>query len=167
MGNVFVIAEQKDGNIKRVSLEILSELNRQGVAPTAVVPGFGNLSAVTDSLVNHGAAKVVVLEHEVLAQYNTEAYANALHKYLSTQSPSVILTGATSHGKPSGTLGAKTCHFILTPASGSGKSWGVTLTGRANAGSGNRPGHDRLPRQRRNTCGSRWSRGRALRTERI
>ena len=36
MGNVFLIAEQKDGNIKRVSLEVLSELCRQGIATTAV-----------------------------------------------------------------------------------------------------------------------------------
>lgn len=99
MGNVFLIAEQKDGNIKRVSLEILSELTRQGVSTTAVVPGFGDLAKVTDSLVKHGAAKVVVLEHEVLNQYNTEAYANALHTYLAGQNPSVIITGATSHGK--------------------------------------------------------------------
>lgn len=99
MGNVFVIAEQKDGHVKRVSLELLSELTRQGVAATAVVPGFGDLSKVTDNLVNHGAAKVVVLEHEALNQYNTEAYTNALHQYLSSQNPSVIVTGATSHGK--------------------------------------------------------------------
>jgi len=99
MGNVFLIAEQKDGNIKRVSLEILSELNRQGVTTTAVVPGFGDLAKVTESLVKHGAAKVVVLEHEVLNEYTTEAYAKALHTYLVGQNPSVIITGATSHGK--------------------------------------------------------------------
>jgi len=99
MGNVFIIAEQKDGNVKRVSLEILSELSRQGIAATAVVPGFGDLSKVTDSLVDHGASKVVVLEHEALNQYNTEAYTNALYQYLSSQNPSVVLTGATSHGK--------------------------------------------------------------------
>lgn len=99
MGNVFLIAEHKDGNIKRVSLEILSELTRQGVSTTAVVPGFGDLAKVTDSLVKHGAAKVVVLEHEVLNQYNTEAYANAIYGYLSGQNPSAVITGATSHGK--------------------------------------------------------------------
>lgn len=99
MGNVFLIAEQKDGNIKRVSLEILSELTRQSVSTTAVVLGFGDLTAATDSLIKHGAAKVVVLEHEVFNQYNTEGYANAIHSYLATQNPSVIVTGATSHGK--------------------------------------------------------------------
>jgi electron transfer flavoprotein alpha subunit len=99
MGNVFLIAEQKDGSIKRVSLEILSELVRQNVSTTVVVPGFGDLNQVTESLVNHGAAKVVVLENEVLANYNTEAYANALHTYLAQQNPSVVITGATSHGK--------------------------------------------------------------------
>lgn len=99
MGNVFLIAEQKDGNIKRVSLEVLSELCRQGIATTAVVIGFGDLSKVTESLVSHGAGKVVVLENEVFAQYNTEGYANALHHYLAPQNPSVIVTGATSHGK--------------------------------------------------------------------
>jgi len=99
MGNAFLIAEHKDGNVKRVSLEILSELSRQGVATTTVVPGFGDLTKVTESLVKHGASKVVVLEHEVLANYNTEAYTNAIFQYLSSQSPSVIMTGATSHGK--------------------------------------------------------------------
>ncbi|MFM8313286.1 MAG: electron transfer flavoprotein subunit alpha/FixB family protein [Deltaproteobacteria bacterium] len=99
MGNVFLIAEQKDGQVKRVSLEILSELTRQGVTTTTLVPGFGDMGQVAESLVNHGAHKVVVLEHEGLKQYNTEAYANAVFSYLSSQNPTAIITGATSHGK--------------------------------------------------------------------
>ncbi len=99
MGNVFLIAEQKEGSVKRVSLEILSELGRQGISATAILPGFGDLSKATESLVNHGATKVIVLEHEALNNYNTEAYTNAIYQYLSTQSPSVVVTGATSHGK--------------------------------------------------------------------
>jgi electron transfer flavoprotein alpha subunit len=97
MGNVFLIGEHKDGVLKRVTLELLGELQKQGVDPTVLVPGGPD--SVATALGDAGASKVVLLQNEALGKYSTEGYANALHGYLSKNSPSVIVTGATAHGK--------------------------------------------------------------------
>lgn len=96
--SVYLIAEHKDGQIKRVTLEILGELQKQGADPTVLVVG-NDLQALAQGLGDGGASKVVLLENAELAQYSTEGFANAVHGYLSQHSPKVIVTGATSHGK--------------------------------------------------------------------
>jgi electron transfer flavoprotein alpha subunit len=93
--SVFLIGEHKDGQLKRVTLEILAELQKQGADPTVVL--VGKADAAVESLGDHGASKVTVLETD--EQYSTEGHANALHAYLSKKSPTAIVTGATGHGK--------------------------------------------------------------------
>jgi len=97
--NVFLIAEHRDGQLKRVSLEILSECHRQGVEPTVLVLGHGSLDGIATLLGKHGATKVAILDHAALAQYSTEGYTTAIHGYLAARSPTAVLGGATSQGK--------------------------------------------------------------------
>jgi len=97
--NVFVIGEAKDGKVKRVTHEILSELKRQGTTATLLLVGGGEADAAAASATGMGASKIVVLGNEALAQYSTEGYVNALHGYLSTQSPGAIFAGATALAK--------------------------------------------------------------------
>jgi len=99
MPGTYLIAEHKDGQLKRVTLEILAELTRQGNTPTVLLLGPGSVGSLATELGKHGAKKVVHLESEDLKAYTTEGYANAAHAYLAGQSPSVIVAGATSHGK--------------------------------------------------------------------
>lgn len=99
MANIFLIAEHKDGQIKRVSYEILSELVRQKTTVTVVLPGGPSVAGLASSFGQYGATKVLVLESPQLEKYSTEGYANALHQCLSSQDPAVIVTGATSQGK--------------------------------------------------------------------
>lgn len=96
---VFVIAEQIEGQVKRVSLEIVGELSRQGVAPIAVVLGSSAQASATEKLTTSGAEKVVFLEHADLGQYSTEGYAGAAFQYLKSLSPNAVFMGATSAGK--------------------------------------------------------------------
>jgi electron transfer flavoprotein alpha subunit len=98
-GKVFVIAEQHEGQLKRVTAEIIGELVKQGVDPVVIVPGASTPTGVTEAIGKAGASVVIALEAEGLKQYSTEGYANALHAYLASQSPAAILTGATSQGK--------------------------------------------------------------------
>lgn len=97
--NIFVIGEIKDGKVKRVTHEILSELKRQGQAATMVLVGGADAESAAQTATGMGATKVVVLMDEALAQYSTEGYANALHAFLSTQSPAAIFAGATTLAK--------------------------------------------------------------------
>lgn len=99
MADVALIGEVKDGHIKRVTYEILGELLRQGVEPMVILPGNAISDSLKDELGQHGASKVVFLEHADLKEYTTEGYANALYAFLSTKSPSAIIAGATSQGK--------------------------------------------------------------------
>ncbi len=98
MANIFIVADHKDGQLKRVTLELLSEFQKQGADPVAVVLGGPEGQAIADTLAK-SASKVVFLENAGLTQYTNEAYANALHAYLSKQSPHIVATGATSTGK--------------------------------------------------------------------
>jgi len=97
--SIYLIAEHKEGKLKRVSLEILSECIRQGVEPTCVLAGDGNMDSAAQELGKYGAKKVVVLENAELKNYSNEGLANAFHAYLSKQSPTAIITGASWVGK--------------------------------------------------------------------
>jgi electron transfer flavoprotein alpha subunit len=96
---IYLVGEHKDGQLKRVTSEILGELVKQGTAPVVVLLGASGLDALAADIGKKGAAKVVCLESPALETYTTEGYANALHAYLSTQGPAAIVTGATSQGK--------------------------------------------------------------------
>lgn len=95
--NTFVIGEAKDGKVKRVTHEILSELKRQNVTATLVFIGLENADAVMADAATLGAAKVVNLDGA--GNYSTDGYVAALHGYLATQNPQAIFAGATSIAK--------------------------------------------------------------------
>ncbi len=97
--SVFLIAEHKEGQLKRVTLEILGELLKQGSTPTVVVLGKAGLDTIGAEIAKKGPAKVVILENPALEAYSTEGYANALYGYLSKQGATVIVGGATSQVK--------------------------------------------------------------------
>lgn len=97
--SVFLIAEHKDGQLKRVTLELLGELLKQGVEPTTVLLGTGSLDGLAAEIGKKGGSKVAILEHAELFDFSTEGYANALHAYLAPHNPTAVITGATSSGK--------------------------------------------------------------------
>ncbi|HEY4717119.1 MAG TPA: electron transfer flavoprotein subunit alpha/FixB family protein [bacterium] len=102
MSGILVIAEQKDGKIKKVAFEILSEM--QGIAKDT---GFelnacligNNVSGLADQLAQYGAQKVFVVDNPSLAQYNTELYTAAAAGAADAAKPQVLLGGATVAGK--------------------------------------------------------------------
>ena len=97
-GNFYLVGEHKEGQVKRVTLEILSELSRQGIDPTVVFAGSG-LDGLSAQVGAAGGSKVVLLESADLSAYSTEGYTNALHAFLNTHSPAAIFGGASSTGK--------------------------------------------------------------------
>jgi len=98
-GLTYLIAEHKEGALKRVTLEILADLKRQGIDPVVVIAGASGLDALAAEAGKKGATKAVLIEHADLGQYTTEGYANAIYAYVSKQSPAAVITGATSQGK--------------------------------------------------------------------
>ena len=99
---VWVFAEQREGIISRVSLELLSkarelaaELNEE---VSAILLGY-NVSDLIDILIEHGADNVFVAEHELLKDYSTIPYTNVIEGLINQYKPNIFLLGATHIGR--------------------------------------------------------------------
>ncbi len=99
MGDVYIVADHNQSDIKRVTLEILGEVLKQGASAHVIVVGAKDMGPLADQLGKKGAQKVVALQGEGLDAYTSEGYANALHSYLSSKQPKAVVTGATAQGK--------------------------------------------------------------------
>lgn len=98
---IWVFAEMKDGNIRKVTFELLSQGRQmaQKLAEelVAVVLGSG-VEGVTGRLAEY-ADKVFWVDDPALGQYTTDAYATIITNLLKEHQPSVFLCGATIIGK--------------------------------------------------------------------
>lgn len=98
---VLVLAEQREGSLKKISLELLSigaELaEKTGGDLTAVVIGNG-VEVLAKTLGEGGAKKVYVAEISD-KYYNTEIYTAALTDLIKQIEPAIVLAGATSMGR--------------------------------------------------------------------
>jgi len=102
---VWVFAEQRDGVIQKVSLELLGKgreiADQLGVPLTAVLLG-NNVESLTARLGAHGADKVLCVEHPLLENYTTDGYAKVLCDLVNEKKPEIILIGATFIGRDLG-----------------------------------------------------------------
>ena len=94
--------EVRDGNIKKSSLEALSEARRRadelGVEAAAVVVGH-NLEDLAAQMFLYGASKVYVLDNPLLSQYSPSGYAYALYSLFEEVKPEAVFFSATAMGK--------------------------------------------------------------------
>lgn len=99
---VWVYAEQRDGQLLRVALELVGEGRKLadglGKKLSAVLMG-SNIQSLAGELIAHGADQVYVLDHPELAVYNTEPYALALEQLVQRELPEIVLVGATHNGR--------------------------------------------------------------------
>jgi electron transfer flavoprotein alpha subunit len=102
MSTILTFAEQRDGKLRRASLEVVSEARRLagplGSTVTAVVAGPGSES-LAGELASYGADRVVVFEDPAFGTYATEAYARALAQTIAEVKASVVLVPFTAVGK--------------------------------------------------------------------
>jgi electron transfer flavoprotein alpha subunit len=102
MATILTFAEQRDGKLRRASLEVLSEARRLagplGATVTAVVVGPGS-EPLAGELAAYGADRVEVFDDVALGAYATEAYARALAQAIGEAKPSVVLVPFTAMGK--------------------------------------------------------------------
>lgn len=103
--SVWVIAEQRDGHLQKVALELLGkgrELSEKlGVKLKAVLVGY-EVEKLANTLIKHGADEVIVLENILLKNYTTDGYTNAIEKIAIERKPEIILIGATNIGRDLG-----------------------------------------------------------------
>ncbi len=99
---VWVVAEQRAGEIHGVSFELLGrgrELADARGAPLAAVLLGSNVGDASRQLIAHGADVVYVVDDPALEHYLDEPYANVVAALIDKYKPEIVLTGATSVGR--------------------------------------------------------------------
>ncbi|MCL5959171.1 MAG: electron transfer flavoprotein subunit alpha/FixB family protein, partial [Chloroflexi bacterium] len=99
---IWVLAEQRNGELQEVSLELVGEARKLADELKeelwAVLLG-SSVENLTPPLAHYGADKVLVAEHPLLENYTTEAFTSALTGLITQYQPSTVIIGATSVGR--------------------------------------------------------------------
>ena len=101
-GDVWVFAEQEEGKLSEVPLELMGKARELagelGACVTAVLAG-ADVSKLAPELVAHGADKVLIAEDPALSTYQTASYSKVLCDLIAQNSPQIVLYGATPLGR--------------------------------------------------------------------
>ena len=102
---VFTYAQQVDGELSSISLELIGKgkelADALGEQVTAVLIG-SNVEKLADRLGEYGADRVIVVDDPLLETYRTEQYAQALAGVINEYKPEIMLVGATAIGRDLG-----------------------------------------------------------------
>jgi electron transfer flavoprotein alpha subunit len=94
MSGVFVLVEQRQGRIGRISWEAVAAANRLAAAGTqpvtAVILG-ADTASLAGEISGHPVAQVIRVEHSLLAQYTPDAFTLALHQLIQKENPSHVV----------------------------------------------------------------------------
>lgn len=111
MNNILCIAEIRNGALRQVSFELINVARKiagalDGKIEAAVVGA--NVAKLADDFAKGGVSTLYLIDDPGLAQFAPEAYSAALAQIIREAKPSVVLWGATGHGKElSGRVAAK------------------------------------------------------------
>ncbi|MEG2336952.1 MAG: electron transfer flavoprotein subunit alpha/FixB family protein, partial [Bacteroidales bacterium] len=103
--NVFVFAEQREGKVQNIALELIGKAReladnlQEKVVAMLLGDAIGNQA---QTLIEHGADEVLVVDDPSLKSYTTEPYAQAIAAITKAKLPSIILIGATTIGRDLG-----------------------------------------------------------------
>jgi electron transfer flavoprotein alpha subunit len=115
MAEVLVLVDHAGGEVKKVTLELLTLARRLG-EPSAVLVGGGYETAKA-VLAEHGAAKVYVAEGDDVTGYLVAPTAEVLASLVASSSPAAVLLPSSAEGKEvAARLALKTGSGVLTDA---------------------------------------------------
>jgi len=99
---VWIVAEQRDGALRKVSFEIASAARKLadelGEEVGAVLLGSG-VEGIASELGKYGVDKVYVADDAVFEPYTTDAYATAVAKVVKENDPSILFLAASVLGR--------------------------------------------------------------------
>ncbi|MBW1779378.1 MAG: electron transfer flavoprotein subunit alpha/FixB family protein [Deltaproteobacteria bacterium] len=99
---VWTIAEQREGEIRKITYELVSEGRRLadalGQELTVVLLG-SNIKDKAAELGQYGADKVLVADDPRLEPYTTDAYVSVISQLVKANEPGVLILGASVQGK--------------------------------------------------------------------
>ncbi|MHC4982779.1 MAG: electron transfer flavoprotein subunit alpha/FixB family protein [Planctomycetota bacterium] len=100
---VWIVAEQSDGRVQRVSFELLARgrelADKRGAELTAVVLGHKIDDGDLRELIERGADCVIAMEAAQLEHFLVEPYAKVMLKLIDERRPEIVIAGATSTGR--------------------------------------------------------------------
>ncbi|MCD4752531.1 MAG: electron transfer flavoprotein subunit alpha/FixB family protein [Anaerolineaceae bacterium] len=101
--NVWTLSEISNGVLNPVSFELLawgrSLADGLGRSLCAVVLGSNLKNEWLQSLVQHGADQVIVVDHPALVNFLVRPHANTLHTLVKEYGPDIFLAAATTTGR--------------------------------------------------------------------
>ena len=99
---IWIIAEQRGGNLRKISYELASEGRRladQSAQPLAAVVVGSQIGEEAKKLIPYGPDTLYVVDDPALADYTPEAYTAVLADLIKKQEPDIVLLGASAQGK--------------------------------------------------------------------
>jgi electron transfer flavoprotein alpha subunit len=119
VAEVLVVVEQSGGEVKKVTLEMLTLARELGSPAAVVLGGAGVAGPLVPKLGEYGAVKVYVGESEDLDGFLVAPKAAVLADLVRSSSPAAVLLGSTQEGKEiAGRLAVKLDNGLLTDVSG-------------------------------------------------
>ncbi|GLZ43336.1 electron transfer flavoprotein subunit alpha/FixB family protein [Actinokineospora sp. NBRC 105648] len=119
MSEVLVLVDEVDGEVKKVTFELLTAARELGEPSAVVVAAPGTAAKVKESLAGYGAAKVYVAESDDVAGYLVTPKVDVLAALVGSASPAAVLIAATAEGKEiAGRLAVRTDSGVLIEAVG-------------------------------------------------
>ncbi|MEU5862274.1 electron transfer flavoprotein subunit alpha/FixB family protein [Nonomuraea sp. NPDC047529] len=118
MSEILVLVEQVEGEVKKVTLELLT-LARSLGTPAAVWAGPGLGDAAKAKLAEYGAEKIYDAASADIVDHVVAPKAELLAQLVAGKSPAAVLVAATAEGKEvAGRLAVKTDSGVITDAVG-------------------------------------------------
>jgi len=100
--NVWVVAEQREGELKGVTFELLGAARKladaRGSDVWCVLLGEG-VKGMADECIARHADTVLVVDHPDLKHFVDEAYAEVLTALINKYKPEIVVCGATARGR--------------------------------------------------------------------
>lgn len=104
-GGVWVFAEQRNGELQKVSLELLGKgkdlAEKLNTKLVAVLLG-SKIDELAKDLVAYGADEVLACDNELLAGFTTDGYTKVICDLANEYKPEVLMVGATFVGRDLG-----------------------------------------------------------------
>ena len=100
--NIWVYAEQRQGELTPVVIELLGEGKKladvRGVKLNAILLGH-NVDHLAKELISYGAETVYLADDELLKNYTTDGYTKVIVDAVNEIKPEIVLVGATHIGR--------------------------------------------------------------------
>ncbi|MCF8885106.1 MAG: electron transfer flavoprotein subunit alpha/FixB family protein [Nitrososphaerota archaeon] len=109
---VWVYIERRGGEIVESSLEVLGKArelsDKYGDSVVGVLLGSSGLEKLAETVIQHGADKIYLVEDPILSEYSTIPYSEALARLITMFKPNILLYPATRNGRDlAGRISAK------------------------------------------------------------